>query len=137
MKRQQAAPYKRAERVAEQISKVISKTILEQMADPRVTRCNITLVQMSDDLKYAKVYFSLVEQGQQMVDESQKALSKAEGFFKKIIGSELRLRYTPALRFVHDVSMERGQWLSTLIDKAVSEDIANHPERESEDETDD
>ena len=122
MKEKNSLPYKRAQRVGDEITKVISRTIIENVADPRVQRCTITSVEVSDDLRNAKIYFSILENNEGILKESRESLEKAKGYFRKIIGRELKLRYTPEIRFYFDDSLKRGRDISSIIDNVILED---------------
>lgn len=134
MKRKNQTPYKRSQRVGDEIARVISEAMIDHVSDPRVKSCSITSVKISDDLKNAKIYYSIFDKSDQTVSESLRAFNKATGFFKKIIGSKLKLRYIPDIRFYFDGSLVHGQEISSLIDTAVNEDVVKKENREGWDE---
>jgi ribosome-binding factor A len=131
MNRVKKQPFKRAQRVGDLLARELSRSILEEVSDPRVSRTTITSVIMSDDLKHARVYFSILEDDPRDIKETAKALSKATGFFKKKIKEKLELRYIPELKFEHDPSLQRGARILSLIGevaKTNDEDSTGDPE---------
>ena len=136
-KRTGASGAARAERVGDEIRDLIAKLIVERMADPRVQRCTITKVKLSPDLRYGKVYFSLVDADEGNIKETRRALSKAEGFFKKHIGENIRLRFMPELTFFYDDSMAYGQYINELMHRHGIGGERSMAEAEADEDVDD
>ena len=84
----------------------------------------ITDVEVSQDLKHAKVYVGSFDVTAATEDASQalEGLRAALGFLKRALGKRLRLRSMPELRFIEDTTERDAQHLSSLIDSAVAED---------------
>ncbi len=90
--------------------------------DPSLNGVSLTIVEMTRDVSVAKVYFSLLNPD----DDPKSALEglqRASGFLRGKLGSTLRIRHVPELRFLHDNSVAHGIEISRLIDDA------NHPGR--------
>lgn len=109
---------RRTAKVAEAIREVVSTTILFGLKDPRVKNVTVLGVEVSPDLKYAKVYVSV------MGDEKTQALSlhglnSARGFVQSQIAEKLQLRYTPILSFVVDQGVKKSVAASALIASAL------------------
>lgn len=131
--------FARARRVEDQLQRLLVDLIRREVKDPRLGPVSITAVEVSDDLSHARVYVTpFGGQGDPVL--TVEALQHAAGFLRNAVRRELPLRVTPALEFRPDESIERGARLSALIDSAVSEDRARHPdetgEREEPDEPD-
>lgn len=97
--------YKRSQRVGELIHEEISNLLLMEIKDPRIGFVTITRVELSDDLKNAKIFVSV------MADENGKekalqGLSSASGFIRKELGKKLRLKLVPELIFKIDNSLD-------------------------------
>lgn len=107
---------KRSERVAALIKQELASVITKELRDPRIGFVTITEVQMSDDLKYAKVFYSTIE-SEEHKGETQKALEQARGFLQRDIANNLNLRFTPHLSFVMDVSLDEGMKIDGIIRK--------------------
>ena len=104
----------RTVRVGEQILKEIAILLIENVKDPRVREVTMTGIKLSKDLKYAKVYYSVLG-GPREVDKAQAGLDSAKGYIKRMIGRRLELRYIPELLFIHDDSLETGMNIEKLL----------------------
>ncbi len=106
----------RAQRVAEEIKKEIGKIIHDEVNDPRIGFVTITKVDLSRDLRFAKVYFSLLGTKKQLRD-TEVGLARSTGFIRKLLGQNLRLRYTPQLVFKLDKGAEYSIHISEVLNK--------------------
>ena len=108
--------------------KIALADILREVKDPRVSKLlSIVKLDVSGDMSYAKVYVSAIE-GKEKTEESVKALKNAAGYIRRELGSRLKLRKVPELRFVADDSIEVSANISRVIsgfDKKESEDSAD------------
>jgi ribosome-binding factor A len=106
--------FKRADRVADLIKSEISDILLKQIRDPRIGSVTITGVEVTDDLRLARIFF--VEMGKDAVaPEIQKGLEKATGFLKRELGKRLHLRFVPDLVFKVDYSFAYGSRIDRLL----------------------
>ena len=107
-------PYKRSERLGELILAEISEVIARNLKDPRIGFVTLTRVKMSDDLRYAKVFASIIgspaEKGRTL-----QGLSSATGYIRRHLGRALHLRYTPEITFLLDESLEHGANIARLL----------------------
>jgi ribosome-binding factor A len=115
--------YPRASRVAHQIQRALSELIRREVRDPRLGMVTLTEVQVSKDLSYAKVFYSVLGAEK---SQAQEILNDAAGMLRGAVGRALGLRHSPELRFVNDELIESGAKLSALIHRAVKEDKARH-----------
>jgi len=93
-------------RINEEIQRVLSE-LIRTVKDPRVHGLiSITAVDATADLKYAKVYVSVLDQSD--MGEVLKGLKSAAGYLRRELGRELSLRSTPELTFLRDDSMAKG-----------------------------
>lgn len=102
----------RPKRVAEAIRNELSILLLQRVRDPRLRDVTINGVEMSPDLKRAKVYFD-VPVGQNAGPAVQ-GLKKAKGFFRSQLAKLMNMRYTPDLVFYHDRLNEDTERLDNL-----------------------
>jgi len=107
---------KRAIRVGDQILKEIATLLLNRVKDPRVQGVTITGIKVSNDLKMARVYFSIIGEKSD-IERAMDGLNSAKGFIKKEIGLRMKLRYVPEIKFVHDPSMETGSHLDRIFEE--------------------
>jgi ribosome-binding factor A len=108
--------YKRAERVGDLIKEEISRIIQHELKDPGIGFVTITGVELSDDLKHAKIFYSVLGD-EEAKKESSSALKRACGFIQREMGRKLRLKYTPEIYFLFDSSVEYGARIEMLIEK--------------------
>ena len=112
--------YARSERLASQIQRELASLIQTGLKDPRLTMPSILEVQVSKDLAYARVFFSVLDP--QDAADCLAALNSASGYLQREIGKTLKSRVTPKLSFIYDDTDIRGRQLSDLIDSAVASD---------------
>ena len=105
--------HRRNERVAEEIRGVLAEAIRE-VRDPLVGFVTLTGVDLSPDLKQARVYVSRMGTEADR-DAAVSALNHAAAFLRHAVATRARLRYTPALRFVSDATIERGSRVEAII----------------------
>lgn len=104
----------RANRVAEEIKKVIGEIISQKLKDPRVGFVTITDVEVTGDLQQAKVFLTVL--GDTKAEEETLAgLEKAKGFIRSEVGKHIRLRKTPEIIFEIDRAIETGNRIERLI----------------------
>lgn len=111
-------PSRRVERLSESVKQEVSKIILYELKDPRISFITVTNVELASDLKRAKVYISVL--GDALTQrKTLQALEHARGFIQAKVGAHLQIRYTPLLTFYLDESLKKSQHISNLIDEAV------------------
>ena len=102
-------------RINEEIQRELAD-LLRTLKDPRVqAMISVTRVETTGDLRYAKVYISVLEKERSR--DVLKGLKSAGGFLRREIGNRLQLRYTPELVFELDDSIEHGAHIFDLIAK--------------------
>jgi ribosome-binding factor A len=107
--------------MAEAIREVVATAILFEVADPRVHSVTVLRVELTGDLRQAKVYVSI------MGTESERrraleGLNHAAGFIQARVAARLQTRFTPVLSFTLDDSVRKSVELGRLIDEAVASD---------------
>jgi ribosome-binding factor A len=105
---------KRSEKVADLIQKEISQMLVKSVKDPRIGFVTITRVTVSEDCRFAKVYYSIAGT-QAERKSSMKGLESAKGYVRKELGRRIRLRYTPDIMFQFDPSIEYAIHMEELI----------------------
>jgi ribosome-binding factor A len=110
----------RVARVAEVIREVASETILFELNDPRVKGVTVTRAEVSADLQHAKVYVSLMGTPQEQ-KLTMHGLRHATGFVQSKLGSRLKTRFTPELKFVLDEGVKKSIEMTRLINEALAE----------------
>jgi ribosome-binding factor A len=105
---------RRTAKVAEAVREEVSTTILFGLKDPRVKNVTVTRVEVSSDLKNAKVYVSVMGD-EKMQRLSLRGLESARGFLQAKLAERLQIRYTPILRFELDQGIKRSIEASRLL----------------------
>ena len=105
---------KRSEKVADLIQKEISQMLVKSVKDPRIGFVTITRVSVSEDCRFAKIYFSVAGSLEER-ERSMKGLESATGYVRKELGRRIRLRYTPEILFQFDPSIEYAIHMEELI----------------------
>jgi len=108
----------RTSRIADQIQREVAELIRTEVRDPRVGLVTLTGVELSRDQSHAKVFFTVLGPATAS-EEAQEGLDRAAGFLRSQLSHRLTTRKVPELHFAFDESVERGVYLSRLIDEAV------------------
>ena len=106
------ANYRRG-RINDEMQKELAMA-LREVKDPRVSQAfiSITAVDVTPDLKFAKVYYSAMTGDKK---EIAKGLKSSAGFIRRIIAQRMNLRMTPELSFFEDHSIEHGAHISKIL----------------------
>ncbi len=118
-----AREFARTDRVGQEIQKEVAMIIQREVKDPRLGMVTVNAVEVTRDLAYAKVYVTFLTIGDQTEAESETILNEASGFIRSLLAKRIKARIMPELRFVYDSSMAEGVRMTSLVDKAVEEDI--------------
>ena len=118
-------------KAAEAIREVVSMAIVAELRDPRMQDVTVTHVEVSADMRHAKVHVSV------MGDEAQqklalRGLQSAAGFLQAKIAEQIDTRYTPRLMFVLDQGVKKSIELSRIL----REVLPNNPGEEAANESD-
>lgn len=109
----------RTTRIAEEMKREISGIIMNELKDPRLPQLvSVLAVNVTKDLRYAKVYVSVLG-GEDQKKGAVEALRSAAGFIRREVGHRIQLRYTPELQFELDNSIEQGVYMTKLINDTV------------------
>lgn len=121
----------RINRINEEIQRELSD-LFRQLKDPRVSQVgmvSITRVDTTGDLRYARVYVSVLDKSQER--DVLKGLKSASGFLRRELGRALQLRYTPELQFIGDDSIQHGAHILEVLRQVErAEEARGGPERE-------
>ena len=112
--------FTRKDRVSDALQRELSRLIRDEVRDPRLKMTNITGVEVSRDLSSAKVYVTFIgSNSEEAVHDATAILNGAVGFLRTRIASEMKLRVTPKIRFIYDITGKRGQDLAALIEQSI------------------
>jgi ribosome-binding factor A len=112
-------PFRRADRVGDLVRRELSRLLLREIKDPRLGQVVVTKVEMSPDLRHARIFFT----GAPGVDHAEElaGLRSAAGFLRGLLGRSLRLRYAPELAFELDDSVDRSLHIAALLKQIAAE----------------
>ena len=119
----------RINRINDEIQKELS-ALFRELKDPRVSQgmVSITRVDTTADLRYAKIYVSALDKGQEK--EILKGLKSASGYLRRELGHTLQLRYTPELQFIGDDSIQHGAHILELLRQEEAKEAARNQTKE-------
>ena len=103
----------RAERLAQEIQRFVSEALQFNLRDPRLHMASVTRVEVTHDLRHAKVFVSAVTEEDR--DVAAVVLQRARGFLRKGLAAQLTLRVAPELHFVADPAIVGGDRVLAII----------------------
>lgn len=114
----------RIEKVQEFIKQEISQIILTELKDPRIGFVTVTRVEVTGDLRNAKIFISLMGSNEQK-EATLQGLQRALGFMRTEIGKRLRLKMTPDLSLAVDESLDHSVRIQKLLDEIKHDEAGN------------
>ncbi len=113
--------YKRSERIGDQIRVEIADILVRRIKDPRIGFVTVTAVQVTDDLRYARVFVSVMG-AQAQRKKTFQGLERASGFIRSELGKRLRLKYLPEISFHQDEAVEKAAHVLELLEEIKETD---------------
>jgi ribosome-binding factor A len=111
--------FKRADRVGDQMKQEIADILMRRIKDPRIGFVTITDVEVTDDLKNAKVFVSIYGGDK---ETTLKGLKSASTFIRAELGRRMRLKFVPEILFRFDSTVEKGAHIMELLHEIEQED---------------
>lgn len=109
----------RIDRVKEEMRHQVGLIVQQELHDPRIGFVTITKVEVTPALKDATIYFTVMET-EKPIEDTIRALDKAAGHVRKLIGQRVRMKFTPQIRFMYDDSGKRHK-IDDIIDRIHKE----------------
>ncbi len=110
--------FKRADRVGGQVQKELSNLLLKDIRDPRLDSVTIMHVSITDDLRLARIYFTVAE-GEERKLGALAGFKSASGYLRRQLSHRLELRHVPELEFLYDESFERATKLNKVLKTVI------------------
>jgi ribosome-binding factor A len=108
--------YKRSDRVADVLQQEIADLLLRRVKDPRVQGVVLTGVEVSADLRHARIFYCITGTVSETDKENATSgLNKAKGFMRQELGKRLSMKHLPQLDFRYDGSFEYGEKIERLL----------------------
>lgn len=113
-------PYKRSQRVSDLIREEIADIIMYRLKDPRIGFVTVTGVEMTPDLKFAKVFVSILKEDER--EATLEILNSAKSFMRSILSKRLKMKFIPGIEFRLDASIEYGYKIDKLLKEIKDKD---------------
>ncbi len=115
-------PGNRMDKLNQQFKREIGNMIvMGELSDPRLAFVTVTYADISKDLSYAHVGFSVLTEDQAMVRGAQAGLDAARGRVRWLIGQRLSIRHIPEIKFVYDGSISESLKMERVLDSLREE----------------
>ena len=112
--------YARSERVAQMVNRHLAIILRNEVKDPRAAQLTITDVEVTKDLRQAKVFVTTMSDDDADIADIMEGVDRASGFLRRALANEIEMRHCPQLVFKYDNSISEGARMSALIDKALN-----------------
>ena len=106
----------RASRVSQELKKTVMQILLEDLSDPRLGFVTVTHIEVTDDLRFARIFYSVLG------DESQKestaeALQEQQGFIRRLIAQRINMKFAMDIQFLVDKSIDQSFKIDAILKK--------------------
>ena len=106
-------PYKRSQRVSDLLRQEIADIIMKRIKDPRLGFVTVTGVDITDDLKIARVFISCLKEDEQ--ETTLEILTSAKNFVRSEVAKRVRMKVIPTIEFRFDESLGYGDRIEKLL----------------------
>ncbi len=113
-------PYKRSKRIGDLLREEVADIVMRRVKDPRLGFLTVTSVEVTDDLKIARVYVSVLNKDETRL--TLDILTSAKGFIRSELRRRVRMKVIPELEFHEDESIEYGARIDELLERIKRED---------------
>jgi ribosome-binding factor A len=124
---------RRQRKAAELLHEEISRLIQFETHDPRLGFVTVTGVDVSPDLRQARVYFSILDNDAAGIKETLAGLNSAAPYFRRLLAQSVSLRLVPELTFHYDVTLEHALRIDSLLDSIKEETPPPAPDATDDD----
>jgi len=115
-------PYKRADRIKKLLHREVAN-LISSMKDPRAGNVTITEVELTTDLRNAKVYYTVIDENN--LEQTKQMFDSAKGFIRSKVANRLGLKHAIQIEFVFDKFLEQSTRVLFLLDKIKDEKNIN------------
>ena len=109
------------ERLNHTFMEEISRILMTEIKDEDIKFVTITGVDITNDLSYAKVYFTVLDENKKV--STLKALNGASHFIRGKLSEKIEIRHTPELKFLYDESISYGNHIESIIEKIHEKEV--------------
>jgi len=118
-------PFRRADRVAAMIQRILSEILQKDIRDPRLEKVTLTRVKLSSDLKFARIYFSSFS-GKDGADAAAAGFRDASGYLKRALSEALEIKFIPDLKFFYDASYDHASRINRILKSLETRNGTDH-----------
>ncbi len=113
-------PYKRSQRVSDLIREEVADIVMYRLKDPRIGFVTVTGVEMTSDLKLARVFVSVLKEEER--ETTLEVLNSSRNFIRTALSKRLRMKFIPEIEFRQDTSIEYGLKIDKLLKEIKERD---------------
>lgn len=106
----------RSEQVSEELRKIVSMVLLHELNDPRLGFVTITRIEMTDDLRFARIFYSVLG-GEKERQDTVEAIAENMAYLRQATIQRINLKYAPELRFELDRSIDESFKIDQILKK--------------------
>lgn len=114
--------FSRTRRVEEQLRRDLAELIRTEIKEPDLGMLSIASIRVSPDLSQAKVFVSILQDDEEIIDYTMQVLQAYAGRLRSTLGKRMHIRHVPQLDFIYDDLIQQGTRLNRAIEKAIDED---------------
>ncbi len=118
----------RYDRIAQALKKELSSIIHDELKDPRLGFVTLTKIELTRDLRFAKVFYSVLGKEEEH-KKTKEALDSSLGFIRRLIAQRIRLRLTPEFLFKEDRSSEYSVRIEEILNELKNNDVSKKNNR--------
>ncbi len=106
----------RSSQVAEELRKIVSMILLQDVSDPRLGFVTVTRIELTDDLRFARIFYSVLGDDTQKV-ATEEALADNMGFIKRLAVEKINMKYAMEMKFERDTSIDHSFQIDNILKK--------------------
>lgn len=111
----------RASRVAEELRKIVTQILLEDLSDPRLGFVTVTRIDVTDDLRLGRIYYSVLGTDEKK-QSTEEALTEHQGFIRRLVAERLNMKFAMEIRFEPDPSIDHSFKIDSILKKIKKEE---------------
>ena len=111
----------RASRVGEELRKIVTQILLEDITDPRLGFVTVTRVMVTDDLRLGKIFYSVLGDADQK-EATAEALREHTGLIRRLVAERINMKFAMEIRFEPDASIEHSFKIDEILKKIKDQD---------------
>jgi ribosome-binding factor A len=123
--------FTRSDRVSGQIKQVLTEILQKDVSDPRLEMVTVTSVKMTNDLRIARIYFTMAG-SKRTAKDAIAGFKSAQKYIKRHLGDQLGLRYMPNIEFYYDDTFDHASQINALLKAVLKNDETDNRENQEE-----